>query len=110
MCYSAQMYFFNTAGIKDIFVAYGYPAYLVIPLAIAKVVGVIVILWRPLRWITEWAYAGFFFDLILAVTGHYMAGDGSWLFPLLGIIFLIVSHMLGGRVRGGKYTFAKAKH
>lgn len=99
MCYSAQMYFFNTATIKEIFVAYNYPDYLVIPLAIAKVLGVIIILWRPVRWITEWAYAGFFFDLLLAVTGHYMASDGSWLFPLIGIVLLLTSYVLGNKAR-----------
>lgn len=99
MCYSAWMYFNNPSEIQSIFTTYGYPAYLVIPLAFAKLIGVVVILWRPIKWLTEWAYAGFFFDLLLAVTGHYMAADGSWIFPLTGVILLIISHQTSFKTR-----------
>jgi len=66
MVYSAFMYFTKTEMVKAFFENFNYPTYIVIPLAILKILGVIMILWRKIAWLTEWAYAGFFFDLILA--------------------------------------------
>jgi len=97
--YSAQMYFRNTAGVQSYFEHLNYPAYIVIPLAIAKVVAVIMVLWRGLPWATEWAYAGLFFDAVLALTSHLNASDGGYMFSLLVVIFLPLSYFLGKRVR-----------
>ncbi len=58
--YSAQMYIFNTEMIQGFFEQFNYPTYIVWPLAILKILGVIMILWRKSKWLTEWAYAGFF--------------------------------------------------
>ncbi|MCD2258372.1 DoxX family protein [Psychroserpens luteolus] len=96
--YSAQMYFFNTEMVKGYFEALSYPSYIVIPLAIIKVLGVIMILWRKSNWLTEWAYAGFFFDLILATAAHQNAGHAIGL-SVAGIPMLLVSYFLGKRVR-----------
>lgn len=52
------------------FNAIGFPAWLIYPMAIAKILG-IAALWAPVpRWIREWAYAGLFFNLLLAVGAH----------------------------------------
>lgn len=99
MSYSAGMYFTNTAMVEGFFTSFSYPSYLVIPLAVAKILGILTILIRPVRWLTEWAYAGFFFDLLLAAAAHYLAGDGAWLLPLLGMLALFLSHITGHRVR-----------
>jgi hypothetical protein len=97
--YSAQMYVINTELAKGFFESFGYPTYLVIPLAIIKVLGVVMILWRKSSWLTEWAYAGFFFDMILATTGHYNAGQGILGLSAYGIILLLISYFLGKTVR-----------
>jgi len=96
--YSASMYFLNTEMIKSFFESYNYPTYIVIPLAIAKVLAVIMILWRYSKWLTEWAYAGIFFDLIFASLAHYHAND-SILFPMIAMIFLLISYFFGKVVR-----------
>lgn len=98
MCYSASMYFLNTEMIRGFFFSFNYPEYLVIPLAIAKICGVVMILWRKSRWLTEWAYAGFFFDIVLAFFAHYFAGD-STTFTLMAMIFLLTSYFFGKSVR-----------
>jgi hypothetical protein len=54
------MYFTNIEMIKGFFESFNYPTYIVIPLAVAKILGVIVLLWRPNKWLSEWGYAGFF--------------------------------------------------
>lgn len=41
MLMSAGMYFFNYAEVSEIFMALGFPVYIIYPLGIAKVLGVI---------------------------------------------------------------------
>ena len=96
--YSAQMYVFKTEMIKGFFESFNYPTYLVIPLAVAKVLGVIVVLWRKSTWLTEWAYAGFFFDLVLATLAHHYAGHPVGL-SVYAIPILFISYVLGKEVR-----------
>jgi hypothetical protein len=45
------------------------------PLAAAKALGVLTILLRPTPSLVLFAYAGFFFDLVLALMAHVNAGD-----------------------------------
>lgn len=97
--YSAQMYFRNTVGVQAYFVQLQYPTYLVIPLAIAKIAAIIMVLWRGIPWMTEWAYAGLFFDGALALAAHLHASDGGYLFSLLVVIALPLSYFLGKKVR-----------
>lgn len=97
--FSAQMYFRNTAMVESYFEALNYPSYIVIPLAIVKVLGIIMVLWRGIPWLTEWAYAGFFFDALLAFAAHIHANDEGYLFSLLVLIFLPISYFLGKRIR-----------
>lgn len=98
MMYSASMYFMNTEMVEGFFEHFNYPTYLVIPLAVAKVLGVVMVLWRGSQWLTEWAYAGFFFDVILAFFAHYTAGD-SVSFTLITMIALLVSYFFGKEIR-----------
>lgn len=97
--YSAFMYFSNTEAVQSYFEALHYPAYIVIPLAIVKVLGIVMVLWRGIPWLTEWAYAGFFFDAVLAFSAHIHADDGGYLFSLIVLISLPISYFLGKKVR-----------
>ncbi len=98
MLYSASMYFTKTEMVKGFFESLDYPTYIVIPLAIAKVLGVIIILWRKSVCLTEWAYAGFFFDMVLASFAHYFANQGIGL-SVYGLILLLISYYFGKTVR-----------
>jgi len=91
--FSAQMYFFNTEMVKGFFTSLNFPAWVVIPLAIAKVLGVVAVLSNQSKLLKEWAYAGFFFDVVLATTAHYFAGHG-----LLGLSFIGIFLVLGSRL------------
>ncbi len=97
--YSAFMYVTNTDTIKSFFESFNYPTYIVIPLAILKISGVVMLLWRPNKWLTEWAYAGFFFDLVLATAAHYYAGDSIVGFSSYGLIAIFPSYFLGKYIR-----------
>ena len=99
MLYSASMYFIQTDLVKAYFTALNYPSYIVIPLAILKVLGVLMVLWRQSKWFTEWSYAGFFFNLVLATAAHYCAGDGIIGFSLFGLIVIFPSYVLGKYLR-----------
>jgi len=80
------------------FISYGYPTYLIYPLAVIYVVGSIVIFYNKNKFLKELAYAGFFFDFVLAFFAHYMIDEFD-LFPTVFLILLIVSYFTGKKVR-----------
>lgn len=92
--YSAQMYFFNTEMVKGFFTALSFPSWVVIPLAIAKVLAVIAIITNMNEVLREWAYAGFFFDVLLATGAHYDAGHGLIGLSFYGIVLVLISRLL----------------
>lgn len=97
--YSAFTYLTDTAVIEGHYQDYQYPSYLIIPLALAKVLGVIFIILRKPKWVMEWAYAGLFFDMTLACLAHYRIDDPSITLPLMGIVILLISYFFGKTVR-----------
>lgn len=99
MVYSVQMYLRNPVAIADYFESVDYPRYLVYPLAIAKILGLVAIWGNFSKWLKEWAYAGFFFDVTLAFTAHMVAKDGGELFSIIAFVALVVSYGLGKTVR-----------
>jgi len=84
---SAGMYIFNHAEIAGIFKTLGYPTYIIYPLAAAKLLGLAAIWSDYSKTLREWAYAGFFFDFLLALSAHLNAGDGGW--PTAAVAFLL---------------------
>jgi len=95
MIFSVSMYTFNYAEVQKVFLSLGYPAYIVIPLAIAKVLGLIAIWTGYSKRLREWAYAGFFFDFVLAFFAHVAIGDGEYVPALLATLFLLTSYFTG---------------
>lgn len=73
--FSAGMYILKYDMIAEAFTGFGYPTYLVYPLAIAKISGVGVILINRSDFLKYLAYAGFFYDTVLAFFAHYMIQD-----------------------------------
>lgn len=96
--FSANMYFMNTEMVRGFFENLGYPSYLVIPLAIAKVLGIIAVLTKQSKLLMEWAYAGFFFDAVLAFKAHQVADDGGAILSIIAIVTVIISRMFYSRV------------
>lgn len=100
MLYSASFYIADTETAKGFFELFGYPTYIVIPLAIAKILGVIMILWRKSAWLTSWAYAGFFIDLVLAFFAHHLSTEApDTTFVLIAMILMLISFFFGKVVR-----------
>ncbi len=89
---SAGLYFFNHAEVTEIFTRLGYPTYIIYPLAVAKILGLAAIWTGYSRILTEWAYAGFFFDLVLALSAHFAIADGEWPTAAAALVLLAISY------------------
>jgi hypothetical protein len=92
MLLSAGMYIFNHAEISETFLALGYPTHIIYPLAIAKILGLVAIWTNFSKSLKEWAYAGFFFDFVLAFAAHTMVSDGEFGGALVALVLLFVSY------------------
>ena len=99
LIYSAFNYLTQTETFTGYYESFNYPIYLVVPMAFAKIAAAIMILWRGSQWLTEWAYAGLFFDFVLAFFAHYLASEPEYFLPLIAIILLLTSYFLGKKVR-----------
>ncbi len=97
--FSAGMYFFNHAEIVNAFTNLGFPTYIIYPLATLKILGLIVILGNLGGNLKQWAYAGFFFNFVLAFFAHLMVGDGEQFGALMAVVLLLASYFLGKKVR-----------
>lgn len=92
MGFSATMYFVNFEEVSQTFQGLGYPVFIIKPLAVAKILGLIAIWTKRSRQLMEWAYAGFFFDTLLALQAHIEVGDGMWQASAVGIVLVFVSY------------------
>ena len=100
MIMNAVMYVIQNDLVSEMFVSLGYPTYLIYPLGTAKILGIIAILTRRSKLLKEWAYGGFFFNFLLALTAHLIVGDGGFVPTLVAIILLLVSRVYDGKVFG----------
>lgn len=99
MLFSAGMYFFNHAAVEQSMTKLGYPAYLIYPHGVAKVLGVMAILTNRSVLLQEWAYAGFFFDFVLAALSSFETGVAGGEVALFALVLLIISRFLVSQVR-----------
>jgi len=95
---SAGLYIFDNAVVSEMFTAFGYPTYIIYPLAVAKISAVTVLLTQKQSKIKEWAYSALFFEFILAFFAHFMIGDGEQMGAVIAMTLLIVSYVFGRRL------------
>lgn len=95
---SSGMYLFKNNMIQQAFESFGYPTYLIYPLVIAKVSAVVVLLTQKKSLLKEWAYAGLFFEFILAFFAHVMINDGEQIGAIIAILLLIISYTSGKKL------------
>ncbi|MEM7180205.1 MAG: DoxX family protein [Spirochaetota bacterium] len=98
MLFAAIMYFAQNPMVREEFTKLGFPTYIIYPLAIAKILGVIAILSKKSKLLKEWAYAGFFYDFILASSAHWNANDGEFAPPLVIMCLLLISRFYETKV------------
>jgi uncharacterized membrane protein YphA (DoxX/SURF4 family) len=93
MLFSAYSYLTNpqmAAAFKHL----GYPDYFRIELAIAKLIGVILLIVPFAGRLKEWVYAGFTIVFISAFISHSSSGDPVFMraMPVIALLFLAVSY------------------
>lgn len=73
----------------------GYPSFTVVPLGIAKLLGIVAILSNRSKGLKEFAFAGFLYDLILALLGHYYhPGVGTGIgVAIFGIVLWVLAFL-----------------
>lgn len=99
MLFSVFNYFTKYEAISGFFEHFSYPTYLVYPLAIAKLLGLLTIWTNFSKWLKEWAYAGFFFNTTLAFFAHYITDGTGILFSSVAFICVLISYFTGKQVR-----------
>jgi hypothetical protein len=89
---------YMTFGTKPL----GYPDYFAYSLAVAKVLGVIAIVYpKTPPVLKEWAYAGLSFTLIFAFLSHFMVDKniGYMLMPLAFLVILFISYAYRQKIK-----------
>ncbi|GMN06603.1 hypothetical protein MTsPCn5_19920 [Croceitalea sp. MTPC5] len=99
MLFSVYNYFFNHEAIAGFYESMGYPTYLIYPLAIAKISGLVAVWGNFSKSLKEWAYAGFFYNAVLAFFAHYMVNDGQHMGAVIAFFAVLGSYFLGKKVR-----------
>lgn len=94
---SAGMNFFNHAEVAKVFTELGFPTYIIYPLGIAKLLGLAAIWTNASRILKEWAYAGFFFNFLLALSAHVNAEGGGYATAAVALALLAVSYFTDKR-------------
>ncbi len=100
MLLSASFYLFQNEVAVEAYTKLGFPTYIIYPLAILKILGVVAIWSRKSELLKEWAYAGFFFNLSLGVSAHINVGDGDFAGALMGLVLLLVSYVYHRKLYG----------
>jgi hypothetical protein len=86
---------FNREMFTNRFSTLGYPIYLIYPLVVAKILGLIAIWSNKSEILKEWAYAGFCFNFVLSFLAEIQAIDGEYISSPLALIVLLISYISG---------------
>lgn len=103
---SATMYATRGAFVREALGTLGYPAYLVPILMTVKVLAVAAILSRVSVALSDLAYAGMFYHLLLALSAHLNAGDGGSAPAVVGLCLLVVSFFTQNAARAKQSPYA----
>jgi len=109
MVFSAYSYIANPA-IAQAFQHIGFPAYFRVELAIAKIIGAVVLLAPVSARVKEWAYAGFAITFISAFIAHTASGDAAAMkiATLLFLALLVTSYVTWQKLAGKNVKIATA--
>ncbi|WP_316795857.1 DoxX family protein [Pedobacter agri] len=100
MIFSGYSYFTNPE-VKHGFTHLGFPDYFRIELAIAKILGAIMLVLPIKILIKEWAYAGFAITFISAFIAHTASGDpiSNRIGPIVFLLILALSYFAYHRTK-----------
>ncbi len=89
----AVFYLLQRPMIEAAYAWFGFPVYLINLLIVAKIAAPLAILTRLSVRLSDLAYAGMFYHLLLAISAHLNAGDGGFAPAVLGLVLLVVSFL-----------------
>ena len=98
----ASQYFFNHAVVKEMFESIQYPTYLIYPMGAIKFLGIVTIWLSKSKILKEWAYAGFVFNFLLAISAHLNVNDGAYVPAVIALVCVIASYIYNRKI----YAFA----
>ncbi len=98
MLFSVFNYLFQNEMMQEGFTDLGFPTFLIYPLAIAKLLGLVAIWTKRSVVLKEWAYAGFTFNIILAASAHLSAGDGQAAGAFVALVLVLTAYFLEKKV------------
>jgi DoxX-like family len=98
MTFSSFLYLTHQPHIVQAMGVLGYPVYLLNLLGTAKIIGVIALLQTRFSTLKEWAYAGFFINLVGASWSHLASGQ-SITAPLILFVILLGSYFLWKQIK-----------
>jgi len=99
MTFSASMYFAKNEMVRETFLSLGFPTFIIYPLAMAKLLGLIAIWTNKSKTLKEWAYAGFIFNTLLAAGAHIAVQDGGAGAAIAGLVLVIVSYLYNRKLQ-----------
>jgi hypothetical protein len=91
--------------VADAFVHLGFPGYFRVELALAKLLGVMVLLAPVPARLKEWAYAGFAITLVSALIAHLSVGDGpeAWGWSVAAGVLWSLSYFFWRRLPASRF-------
>lgn len=98
MSISIIMYFFAHDMAVEAFTNLGFPTFIIYPLAIAKLLGLIAIWTNKSKTLKEWAYAGFTFNLLLGVAAHINVNDGEFIPAAIALVLVTISRIMHNKI------------
>ena len=110
---SAFMYVTKGTWVRQVLGELGYPAYLVPVMAVMKILGPVAILSRINVGLSDLAYAGIFYHLLLSGLAHIGVRKPVGSLPAaIGLVLMIASFMTQNAAReiASSYAWAAAEH
>ena len=95
---SIVMYLFSHEMASEAFSKLGFPVYIVYPLAIAKLLGLIAVWTGKYKILKEWAYAGYVFTFLLAISAHLNINDGEFMGAVMAIFLVLTSYVFSEKM------------
>ena len=85
--------------VAEAFTHLGFPGYFRLELALAKLIGIVLLLAPVPARLKEWAYAGFAFTIVSALIAHFAVGDGpeAWGFAAATAMLWAHTYFFGRR-------------
>ena len=105
----AALYTFNHDMVAQMFPQLGYPVYLTYLLPVVKVLGPLAILTRYSVALSDLAYAGMFYHLLLALSAHLTSGVPGWQPSVAMFALLLISFFTQNAARKVQSPYAGAK-